>query len=82
MPRIRKTHLLLYNLDFDKLMKIKVITFVSIWCLGLEIAYVRVFENSTGQLQVSFQFEYIRVSRMRFGIVTGIAVWLLGRSWR
>jgi hypothetical protein len=53
-------------------MKIKSITLVSIWCLWLEIAKLSVFENSSGQLQVSFQFVYLRASRMRFGTVTGI----------
>lgn len=51
-------------------MKIKSITFISIWCLWLEIAKLSVLESSTLQLQVSFQFEYLRASRMRFGSVS------------
>lgn len=62
-----------------KLMKIKVITFVSIWCLWLERANLRILENPTGQLQVSFQFESIQASRMRFGTVTVIVRVDLGR---
>lgn len=51
-------------------MKIKVITFVSIYYLWLEIANFRVFENIfIGPLEVSFHFEYGRASRMKFGIV-------------
>lgn len=66
-------------------MKIKSITFISIWCLWLEIAKLSVFESSTGQLQVSFQFEYLRASRMRFGTVTvtgaGFGEDFGGKTW-